>query len=120
MKKIFTLSLLSLSALFFIVLGFSQTSCDKNTLCVVDVFVVDTTGHNGIQTPVAGAYVKLWENISAPGNTYYGTCDNSGHVQFHFAQPAIYDIQATSGTMAGTALVQLNIGGTVNQTVLIR
>jgi len=121
MKKIFTFSLLSLAGLFLIMLGATQSSCQRNTDCTVDIFVVDTTGHGGVQTPVAGATVKLYANITPPGQVQaIGTTDNSGHVHFDFKLPAIFDILATSGSMTGTGLVQLNVGGNASQTVLIK
>ena len=121
MKKIITYSFFSIAFLLFVMLCGTQVSCNKDTTCTVDILVVDTTGFSGIQTPVAGASVKLYANINPPGQIQAtGTTDNSGHVQFSFPNPAIFDIKASKGTMTGTGLVQLQIGGNVTQTVLIK
>lgn len=123
MKKIITIGILPAVVLLFILLGWGQTSCTQNTNCLVDIYVVDTTGHSGVQTPVSGANVKLWENINPQGTLnapITGTTDNSGHFQYTFKLPGIYNITATYQTMTGTGLIQLVVGGTATQTVLIK
>ncbi len=125
MKKLVTISCFLFAVILFIGIAVTQSSCAKDTDCTVDIYVVDTTGHNGVQTAVAGANVKLYANITPPGQVQaMGTTDNSGHVHFTFKLPAIFDIVATatvSGTtMNGTGLIQLNVGGNATQTVLIK
>jgi len=121
MKKIITYIFSVSAILFLVLLCGTQVSCNKNTDCTVNIYIVDTTGFSGIQTPVAGATVKLYANINPPGQVQaMGTTDGSGHVNFTFKLPAIFDIVATKGSMTGTGLIQLNIGGNATQTVLIR
>ncbi|HTA84592.1 MAG TPA: carboxypeptidase-like regulatory domain-containing protein [Bacteroidia bacterium] len=121
MKKIITYSFFLAAILFFVLLCGTQSSCTKNTTCNVDILIVDTTGFSGIQTPVAGATVKLYANINPPGQIQAtGTTDNTGHFQYSFPNPAIFDIQATKGSMTGSGLIQLIVGGTATQTVLIK
>ncbi|MGP8215164.1 MAG: hypothetical protein ACLQQ4_06340 [Bacteroidia bacterium] len=144
MKKLITFSGFFFSVLLLCIFAVSQSSCDKNTTCIANVYVVDTAGTmvgtywSGTEYPVASATVKLWANISGSSNiggsgapTAVGTTDNTGHVQFSFQLPAILDITASGTvtvdslgiprpkTMAGTGLIQLTIGGTATQTVFI-
>jgi|SRR6185312_7986723 len=121
MKKLLTLCSFLFMGLFLFLLESTQTSCSKNTTCTVDIYVVDTTGHKGVQTPVPGASVKLYANINPPGQVQAtGTTDGSGHVHFSFKLPAIFDVLATQGSMTGSGLVQLQVGGNVSQTILIK
>ena len=126
MKKLITLTCFGLAALLFTTLAVTQSSCQKNTTCDVNILVVDTTGTSGLQVPVVGATVYLAASgYKGPGQvTGTATTDNTGHAYLSFKLPAIFDITATgtvNGTkMTGTGLVQLNIGGTATSTVLIR
>jgi hypothetical protein len=116
MKKIITLCSFSFTVMLFLLFGGTQSSCSKNTTCQVSILVTDTAN-----VPVAGASVKLYANITPPGQVQAtGTTDNTGHVQFTFQLPAIFDIQATKGTKVGTGLIQLQVGGTATQTVIIK
>lgn len=97
-------------------------SCNKNTDCKVNVKCVDaSTG-----SAVSGADVKLFANVkTASGGTVQadvkaeGTTDSYGVVSFTFKLPAIFNISATktSDSLAGTALVTLEEGKTVESTV---
>ena len=94
-------------------LGWSQSSCSKNTSCVANITVLDTNG-----LPAGGAVVKLYANINPPGQVIaYGNTDAAGNVSFTFQLPAIFDILAAKGTKTGTGLIQLQVGGTVSATV---
>jgi len=113
MKKIITFSCFSIGLAFLIVMGWSQSSCSKNTNCVANITVLDTNG-----LPANAAVVKLYANINPPGQVIaYGTTDAAGNVSFTFQQPAIFDILAAKGTHTGTGLIQLQVGGTVTATV---
>lgn len=116
MKKLITLTSFSLTILLFVLLGSTQVACHKNTDCTCDVKVVDSTG-----APVPGATVKLYANINPPGQVQAtGSTDGNGEAYFTFKLPAIFDIVATRYSMTGTGLIQLQIGGNVSQTVIIK
>jgi hypothetical protein len=116
MKKIITFSCYSVCLLFLIALGGSQSSCSKNTDCTATITVIDSVGK-----PVAGAVVKLYANITPPGQVQaQGNTDGGGNVNFTFKLPAIFDILATQGSRKGSGLIQLNVGGGASATVTIK
>lgn len=127
MKKLITVSCFLFATILFIGIAVTQSSCAKDTDCTVDIFVVDTTtttcSMSNAQIPVAGASVKLYANIPNATVQATGTTDNSGHVHFTFKLPAIFDIKVSATVcslpMAGTGLIQLNVGGNASATVLI-
>lgn len=125
MKKLITLTCFGLAIVLLSLLTVTQSSCQKNTTCDATIFVVDTTGTGGVETPVVGATVYLSASGYKGAGSVTGTAttDNTGHAYLTFQLPAIFNITATgtvnSVKMTGTGLVQLNVGGTATSTVII-
>ncbi len=100
-------------------------SCNKNTTSKVNVKCVNySTGG-----AVSSANVKLYAPVkTASGGTVTadvkaeGTTDGNGVVSFTFKLPAIFNIQAvkTSDSLAGTGIVTLEEGKTVESTVQMK
>jgi hypothetical protein len=104
------------------VFGLFNTGCNHDKTCTAVIKVVAADG----TTPVAGADVQLYATISTQAGPVTAdlkaesTTDNSGQVTFKFQLPAILDIKATKGTLAGQGIIKLEEKATVNKTITIQ
>ena len=115
MKKVITFGFPCAILLAFLFVE-STVSCKKPTDCTAVVTVLDSTTH----AAVPGADVKLYANITPPGQIQgEGRTDGSGSIKFVFQLPAIFDVLATTPTQKGTGIIQLQIGQTVTYTVYV-
>lgn len=119
MKKIIRLSFFSVGAICLIVLGWSNTSCNKPTDCLAVVTVQDTTG-----SAVDSASVLLY-SANPPGQVQTtGMTDQYGNANFNFKLPGIFNVKATgklkSKTIVGNGIIQLQPGQNTTYTVVAR
>lgn len=83
-------NILTTLLLFFSILPMTLfTSCDKDTNCYLDVFVVD----DATQAPISGAIVEVFQD--GGNKKASGVTGGDGIYSTHFISPAIVKIKAT-------------------------
>lgn len=99
-----------------------SSSCEKKTDCKLTIRTVDELGN-----ALPAATVKLYANIkTASGSTVEadlkaeGVSDGSGSSTYTFKLPAILDIKAVSGSLAGIGIIKLEEGKMVEKTVTLK
>lgn len=99
-----------------------NSSCQKKTDCKLII-----TAHDALGNAISGATIKLYANVkTASGATVEadlkaeGVSDGGGTSSYTFKLPAILDVKAVSGSLAGVAIVKLEEGKTVEKEVILK
>lgn len=114
-----------LALLFSTLVMFTFSSCDKDTMCYVNINVVDELDNS----PVEGAYVKIDNN----GSSIFaeGATNANGVYKAEFAAPAIFNVNVQKdviidlengimGYRKGDATFKLKEGETIDVTVTLK
>lgn len=114
-----------LALLFSTLVMFTFSSCDKDTMCYVNINVVDELDNS----PVEGAYVKIDNN----GSSIFaeGATNANGVYKTEFAAPAIFNVNVQKdviidlengvmGYRKGDATFKLKEGETIDVTVTLK
>ncbi|MCX6233048.1 MAG: hypothetical protein NTZ33_16085 [Bacteroidetes bacterium] len=118
------LLLLSIIAIIFIL---SNTSCKKDTDCIVEIYV-KSFNDTSVVIPYAGVWIHQGDNINI-----LGTADANGKFSHTFKLEAIVNVNAMDSTLfdlsftppiriyrKGEGTVRLIEGTTVKKTILIK
>ena len=100
----------------------TNSSCQKHTDCKLIITTNDALGN-----AVPAATIKLYANVKiSSGSTVeadlkaQGVSDGGGKSTYTFKLPAILDIKAVSGSLAGVGIVKLEEGKTVEKIVVLK
>ena len=113
-KKLTESAFFSLIIVAFVAVSYS--ACKKDQSCD-GVITVVSLGNGG--APEAGAFVRLWANITGkPGQVEAsGITDGSGKAYFNFKLQAIFNVDVTGMNGNGQGIIKLEPGKKVESTV---